>query len=250
MEKYLIYNQDKDIEEYLYIHQIINRIKSNPTSQYYKFINGDKILINNSIICSTLFIAHRINTLEKLNTIPTIFGVELDLRDNFLDNKIMISHDPFIQGEDFEKYLSHYKGQTIILNIKSERIELKCLELIEKYNIKDYFFLDSSFPMIYMLSTKYSNNNTACRFSEFEPIELYLLNHKMTQWVWIDCFTIQPLTNKIYNQIKNLDGKICIVSPELQGREDNILLYRDLFIENNIIPNAICCKEYNIIKWI
>jgi len=250
MEKYLILNETKDTQEYLTIDQIICTIRSDPESQYYKFIDGEKILINNNIVCNTIFIAHRINTLEELGTINKIFGVELDLRDDWTNGKIIISHDPFVQGEDFETYLSKYKGQTIILNVKSERVELKCLELIAKYKIQNYFFLDSSFPMIYMLNTKYSNNNIACRFSEYEPIELYLSNYKMTQWVWVDCFITQPLTYEIYCKIKELEGKICIVSPELQGQPDKIFEYRNYFIKNNIIPNAICCKKYNIIKWI
>lgn len=40
----------------------------------------------------------------------------------------------------------------MILNVKSERIEHKILELLRKYNIKDYFFLDFTFPMIKILA--------------------------------------------------------------------------------------------------
>ena len=50
--------------------------------------------------------------------------------------------------------------------------------------------------------------------------------------------------------IKLLDKKICIVSPELQGQKEKISLYRQQLIDNNIIPDAICCKEYNIYEWI
>ena len=46
------------------------------------------------------FIAHRINKLEELETLPKEYGVEIDLRDN-VDGKI--NHDPFILGEDFEE---------------------------------------------------------------------------------------------------------------------------------------------------
>ena len=92
------------------------------------------------------FIAHRINTIDDLKQISFEFGVELDLRD--YGNRIIIQHDPFKEGEDFEEYLSHYKHGTLILNIKSERIELRVLELIKQYGIQKYFFLDSSFPMI------------------------------------------------------------------------------------------------------
>lgn len=85
------------------------------------------------------FIAHRINTIDELKTIPFEYGVEIDIRDS--NNRLILQHDPFKDGEDFDEYLKHYRHGILILNIKSERIEMKVLELIEKYNIKDYFFL-------------------------------------------------------------------------------------------------------------
>lgn len=45
------------------------------------------------------YIAHRINTKGDLHTIPSEYGVELDLRDSF-GGGIYISHDPFVKGED------------------------------------------------------------------------------------------------------------------------------------------------------
>ena len=87
------------------------------------------------------FIAHRVNTIEELKKVPKEYGVELDLRD--FGERLILQHDPFMDGEDFEKYLKYYNHGTMILNIKSERIEHKVLELIKKYNIQNYFFLDS-----------------------------------------------------------------------------------------------------------
>jgi len=84
------------------------------------------------------YIAHRINTIEGLKKLPNEYGVELDLRD--FGNRLILQHDPFKDGEDFEKYLKYYNHGTMILNIKSERIEFQVLELIKKYNIKKYFF--------------------------------------------------------------------------------------------------------------
>ena len=42
--------------------------------------------------------------------------------------------------------------RTVTIYCKTERIEWKVLELVKKHNIKDYFFLDSSFPMIVTLA--------------------------------------------------------------------------------------------------
>ena len=74
------------------------------------------------------YIAHRVNSVAQLRKLPKEYGVELDLRDG-LDGRIYIQHNPFEPGEDFETYLEHYHHGTMILNIKSERIELKILEM-------------------------------------------------------------------------------------------------------------------------
>ena len=72
----------------------------------------------------------------------------------------------------------------------------------------------------------------------------------MYQYIWVDCFTKFPLTNKIYDLIKSNNKKICIVSPELQKQPEKIEEYRNIIISKNIIPNMICTKFYNIINWI
>ena len=51
-------------------------------------------------------------------------------------------------------------------------------------------------------------------------------------------------------KIRMMRKKICIVSPELQGQKEKISVYRQQLIDYNIIPDAICCKEYNIYEWI
>lgn len=246
--KYIFYINENKYN--LSINELINFIKTNPYQKYYKIINNEKILINNNIVCNTQFICHRINTIQELKNIDTSFGVELDIRDEKTSNKLILSHDPFIQGEDFETYLKSYKHNTLIFNIKSERIELECLKLIKKYSINNYFFLDSSFPMIYILNKKYLNNNIASRYSEFECIEFTENIKDLIQWIWIDCFNYLPLNKEIYERIIKLKKKICIVSPELHGQPEKISEYRQQLIDNNIIPDAICCKKYNIYEWI
>lgn len=192
------------------------------------------------------FIAHRINTIKELKEIPNHFGVEIDVRD--YNNKLVIQHDPFVNGEDFEEYLSQYKNGTLILNVKSERIEYKVLELVKKYNIDDYFLLDSSFPMIYELSRK-GEKKIALRFSEFESIETIINFKGKIDWVWVDCFSKLPIDINIFKQLKLYDFKLCLVSPELQGQEEKIIQYKNYLNNNKIIFDAICTKIYNIDKW-
>ena len=171
---YKIYQEENNKEYLLKIDEIIDLIKNNKNNIFYKFIENKKIKINNKIILNTQFIYHRINTVDELKNINKIFGTEIDLRDDHKSGKLILVHDPFINGEYFEDYLQEYKNGTLILNIKSERIEIECLKLLEKYDIKNYFFLDSSFPMIYLLNKDYKNNNNACRFSEYELIDNFI----------------------------------------------------------------------------
>ena len=193
------------------------------------------------------FIAHRINTKKELKNISEQYGAELDLRDS-VDGKIYINHDPFILGEDFEEYLKEYNHGTMILNIKSERIELRVLELLKKYNIKDYFFLDSSFPMIKLL-TDNGEKKIALRYSEFEGLDTLEKMQEKVDWVWVDRFTKLPLNNEIYNKIKKMGYKLCLVSPELQGQPEKIEKYAEQIKKEKIIFDSICTKVYNIEKW-
>ncbi|MBL0686997.1 MAG: hypothetical protein JJV94_04135 [Sulfurospirillum sp.] len=192
------------------------------------------------------YIAHRINTIEELKKIPKKYGVELDLRD--FKNRLILQHEPFKNGEDFEEYLKHYNHGTIILNIKSERIEHKVLELIKKYKIKKYLFLDSSFPMIYLLS-KNGEKNIALRFSEFEGIDTILNMKNKIKWIWVDCFSKLPITKENYKLLKECEFKFCLVSPELQGQNEKIASYKKYLENENIVFDAICTKIYNVNLW-
>lgn len=194
----------------------------------------------------THFIAHRINTVEELKQLPKEFGVELDLRDS--GDQLILQHDPFKEGELFEEYLKHYDHGTMILNIKSERIEHKVLELLEQYKITDYFFLDSSFPMIYLLS-KHGEKQCAVRFSEFEGLDTILAMSGKIDWVWVDCFTYLPINQASFKTLKEAGFKLCLVSPELQGRPEDIDAYKQQLAAENIVFDAICTKSYNVEKW-
>ena len=194
-----------------------------------------------------LFIAHRINTIEELDKLPSQYGVELDLRDD-LNGRIYIQHNPFEPGEDFEEYLKHYHHGLMILNIKSERIEHKVLELIDKYAVKDYFFLDSSFPMIKLLSDM-GETNIALRFSELEGLDTIRNMAGKATWVWVDCFTKLPIDKDSYAELKKLGYKLCMVSPELEGQPEKLDEYKAFLEGNDIVMDAVCTKVYNFGKW-
>ena len=194
-----------------------------------------------------LFCCHRINTAAELLDIPTCYGIEVDLRDN-LNGDIYLAHDPFVNGELFSDFLQSYNHSFIILNIKSERIEYRALDLLKKHNITEYFFLDSSFPMIYKLSNE-GIRKMAVRFSELEGLDTVLNMAGKVDWVWVDCFSKVPLTLDVYKQFKGAGFKLCFVSPELQIQPEKIKEYKEYFEKEGIALDMICTKHYNIEKW-
>lgn len=194
------------------------------------------------------FIAHRINTVSELKALPREYGVELDLRDD-LNGKIYIQHNPFEPGEDFEEYLKNYHHGTMILNIKSERIELRILEMLPEYDVRSYFFLDSSFPMIWLLSGR-GEKNVALRVSEAEGLDTPRNMAGKVGWIWVDCFSKIPINKKEADELKALGYKLCFVSPELEGRDEDIEKYKQQIKDEGIVFNAVCTKSYNIHRWI
>lgn len=185
-----------------------------------------------------LYIRHRINTVKDLKTVPENMGIELDLR--YKNNDLILQHDPFKDGEYFEDLLKEYKHSFIVLNIKSEGIEDETLRLLNKYKIKDYFFLDVSFPALIKLSKK-GEKNIAARFSEYEPIEQCLSLKGLVNWVWVDCFSKIPNDEKCYMEIKKY-FKMCLVSPELQKRSPVEIPTIKMILKKYKI-DAICTKS-------
>lgn len=193
------------------------------------------------------YIAHRINTLSELNELPAVYGAELDLRDA-LDGRIYIQHHPFEKGEDFEDYLKEYHHGMMILNIKSERIEHRIIELMEQFHIDKYFFLDSSFPMIKLLSDM-GERRIAIRYSEYEGIDTLEAMAGKAEWIWVDTFTMLPVNKDIFLHMKELGYKLCLVSPELQGQPEKLERYAKQILQEEIQFDAICTKIHKISEW-
>ena len=187
-------------------------------------------------------IAHRRNTLRELLATPATYGVEVDIRS--YGNKLVIHHDPFIEGESFDAWIAAYRHGTLILNIKEEGLEARLIELMKLHGIEDYFFLDQSFPFL----IKWSNmgeRRCAVRVSEIESIETALSLAGKIDWVWVDCFTHFPLSRESAKRLKDAGFKLCLVSPELQGRnaESEIPALAALLNERGIQADAICTKR-------
>ena len=193
-----------------------------------------------------IFVSHRINTIKKLNKTPKFYGVEIDLRD--YKKKIILSHDPFKPGESFYNFIKKYDHKFLILNVKSEGIELKILKILKKFKIKNYFFLDCSFPSLINL-TKKGNKNVALRVSDYESFSTLSEMKYLAKWVWVDCFRNIPLNEKKYKLIKKYRYKICLVSPELHGRKIGNRNFLKLVREKKIKIDMLCTKQDYFKNW-
>lgn len=186
-------------------------------------------------------IAHRRNTLAELNATPTRYGVEVDIRS--FGDKLVIHHDPFVPGEEFEPWIAAYRHGTLILNVKEEGLEARLIGLMQQHGISDYFFLDQSFPFLVKWS-KAGLRNCAVRVSEFESVETALALAGKIDWVWVDCFTHFPLSSADAARLRQAGFRLCLVSPELQGRDtQEIAALAGLLRERAISADAVCTKR-------
>jgi hypothetical protein len=187
-------------------------------------------------------IAHRRNTLAELLATPTNLGVEVDIRSQ--GDALVIHHDPFAVGEPFEPWFEAYAHGTLILNVKEEGLEARLISLMQKRNFTDYFFLDQSFPFLVKWS-KLGERRCAVRVSEYESVTSALTLKGRVEWVWVDCFTQFPLSAADAQALCDVGFKLCLVSPELQGRdgESEIPALQALLVERGINADAVCTKR-------
>lgn len=160
-------------------------------------------------------IAHRRNLSSELAATPKEYGVEVDIRSFGPD--LVIHHDPYVKGTLFEEWIDLYRHGTLILNVKEEGLEERLLKLMQQRGIDRFFFLDQSFPFL-IRTARTGERRCAVRVSEFEAIETAIAVAPMIDWVWVDCFTKFPLSVADTRRLKEHGLKLCLVSPELQGR--------------------------------
>jgi len=187
-------------------------------------------------------IAHRRNTLAELQSTPSHYGIEVDIRSRGDD--LIIHHDAFAQGELFSDWIEGYRHGTLILNVKEEGLEQRLLGIMRARQIDDFFFLDQSFPFL-IKTAKAGERRCAVRVSEFESVETALSLAGLVDWVWVDCFTRFPLTGGDAGKLKAAGFKLCLVSPELQGRDPHTHIpdMATLLQSQGISVDAVCTKQ-------
>ena len=168
------------------------------------------------------------------------FGIEIDVRDYAGD--LVISHDIAVDNSlKLSNLLDFYltcKDQPILaFNIKSDGLQDKLKNQLENFNIKNYFIFDPSVPDAIQYIKQ--GINTFTRQSEYEAAPAF---YDLANGVWLDEFYSDWIDEKILNFHHNNAKKICIVSPELHGRDHNLSWkkLRKILIKNLDIKIAIC----------
>jgi hypothetical protein len=188
-----------------------------------------------------IIIRHRRNTLAELEATPRAFGVEVDIRSH--GNRLIVHHEPFVEGESFDDWMAAYAHRTLILNVKEEGLEERLLAIMARHQVEDFFFLDQSFPFL-VRTARTGERRSAVRVSEYESIETALALAGLVSWVWLDCFTRFPIARRDADRLRAAGFKLCVVSPELQGRQPGeIAAMRSWLTAEGIHADAVCTKE-------
>jgi hypothetical protein len=188
-----------------------------------------------------IIIQHRVNEVANLLQTPKNLGVEVDIRSD--RNQLYLAHDPFVSGPSFSEYLDHFDHAFIVLNVKEEGLEQRCIELLDERGIKNYFFLDQSMPFLIRRGIQGAKDG-ACRVSEYESLNTVENLAGMCEWVWLDSFHPGQSTVAMLSRLKELGLKICLVSPELHGahRDGETAQLISKIASANSSIDAVCTK--------
>ena len=189
-----------------------------------------------------IIIHHRRNLKAELEDTSPNFGVEIDIRSQ--GSELILQHDPYSEGESLEEWLEGYRHRLLILNVKEEGLEERLLTMMKVWNIDRFFFLDQTFPFLIKMA-KQGERRCAARVSEFESTDTALALAGLVNWVWVDYFNRFPLSANSATQLLDAGLRLCLVSPELQGHNENTSIknLRRLLDTENIPVDAVCTKR-------
>ncbi|HIH0410831.1 TPA: hypothetical protein ACYHN3_002750 [Vibrio cholerae] len=198
-------------------------------------------------------ISHRgywLNNIEK-NTLTAFersfklnYGTETDVRD--LNGTLVISHDTPVEGcITFDEFINLYNSYgitaTLAINIKSDGLQDKLVEILQNKKITNYFIFDMSIPDHIVSLDK--GLTTLSRYSEYESSDLLLQKSK---GMWYDMFHSELIDHKLVGTILDSGKIVCIVSSELHGLDhktqwEAIKKLPSCYRENQ---NLILCTDF------
>lgn len=173
-----------------------------------------------------------------------LYGLETDLRDR--GGGIVLSHDMANEnclGLDnlFKLYKKYNTNLPLALNIKADGLQIPLKQLIQKYEITNYFVFDMSIPdaLVYIDL----NFNVFTRQSEYEKEPSF---YGKACGIWMDEFHSHWIDKNIIKKHIDNGKSLCIVSPELHKRsyEKEWQEYKQIEKELQIQDKLMICTDY------
>lgn len=171
------------------------------------------------------------------------FGTETDVRD--YRGELVISHD--IANDEcmsFSEFLilyaSYGRNYPLALNIKSDGLQMKLSDELNKYRILNYFVFDMSVPD--GLGYIRSGLRTFTRQSEYEATPAF---YEAAQGVWLDEFFTHWIGDSIIQAHLKSKKDVCIVSPDLHKRpvKKEWAHYKEISCDLDTNANLMICTD-------
>jgi hypothetical protein len=161
------------------------------------------------------------------------FGTETDVRD--VAGQLVISHDMPVGDElTLEGLLTIMAGRNLPLaiNVKADGLAQALKAKFDQYRHTNWFVFDMAIPD--MRSYLHTGVATYTRLSEVEPSPAWI---ERAAGVWLDGFDGEWFSNQVIGDLLSQGKQVCVVSPELHGRNPAALWRQllELKSENNLM---------------
>lgn len=167
------------------------------------------------------------------------FGVETDVRD--CAGRLVISHDPPSGGEAplgrlFDAW--HPDAGPLALNVKADGLQAPIAAALADAGDPEYFVFDMSIPDA--LGYRRAGLRYFTRQSEYEPVPAL---YETAAGVWLDCFESAWFDRDLVAEHLGSDKQVCIVSPELHGRDQGPAWERWSTWDVLSSPDVLLCTD-------
>lgn len=169
------------------------------------------------------------------------FGTETDLRD--LGGDLVVAHDPPAPGTLpaatlFGVYQGIGGSLPLALNIKADGLQKLLPPLLAAYQVSHWFVFDMSVPDA--LGWLRVGAPTFTRHSDVEPHPPY---YPQAAGVWLDGFQADWWDAAVVRRHLDAGKQVCVVSPELHGRDPRPAWDRLAAAGLGADPRAMLCTD-------
>lgn len=172
------------------------------------------------------------------------FGTETDIRDAC--GTLVISHDPpasvdaqLSAEQFFELFCEYDRSLPLALNIKSDGLAAMLLELLRRFEIRNYFVFDMSVPD----ALGYLRHGVRA-FTRQSELELQPSFYDKAAGVWMDAFYGDWIDHQAVQSHLSAGKDVCIVSPDLHKRPHEAVWRQYAGMESARAPGVMLCTDF------